>query len=148
MKHTHFLRVSWKNVNNGLPLFVLSFFLLTYDWNFTDTHNFTLKHRRESFALFIIALLCSKYQPPPPPLRLCALKLLPNEFTGGSLSDNPHNPDTLRGKRNLSLYVALKFCCHMSQSSCILVCVAEHSEICEALYLSNKKDTRILDLFL
>ena len=49
-----------------------------YGWNFTDTHNFKLQHRRESFVLCIIALLCSTYQP-----RLCALEHLPKEFTGG-----------------------------------------------------------------
>ena len=59
-----------------------------YGWNFTDTHNFTLQHRRESFELCIIALLCDTYQP-----RLCALELLPKELTGG-ISDDPHNPDT------------------------------------------------------
>ena len=43
-----------------------------YGWNFTDTHNFTLQHRREPFALCIIVLLCCTYQP-----RLWALKLSP-----------------------------------------------------------------------
>ena len=33
-------------------LFIYLFF--TYGWNFTNTHNFTLQHRRESFALCII----------------------------------------------------------------------------------------------
>ena len=50
----------------------------TCAWNFTDTHNFKLQHRRVSFALCIIALLCGTYQPRP-----CALELLPKEFTGG-----------------------------------------------------------------
>ena len=53
------------------------FYFFTYGWNFTDTHNFTLQHRRESC---IIALLCGTYQP-----RLCALELLPKEFTGEDL---------------------------------------------------------------
>ena len=39
-----------------------------------------LQHRRESFALCIITLLCGTYQP-----RLCTLELLPKEFNGGSL---------------------------------------------------------------
>ena len=43
------------------------------------THNFTLQHRRGSFALCIIALLCGTYQS-----QLCAIELLPKEFTGGS----------------------------------------------------------------
>ena len=33
-----------------------NFVFYTCDWNFTDTHNFTLLQRRESFALCIIAL--------------------------------------------------------------------------------------------
>ena len=73
-----------------LIFFVCFCLCFVYGWNFTETHNFTLQHCRESFALCIIALLCGTYQP-----RLCVLELLPNEFTGG-ISDDPTTPTHLR----------------------------------------------------
>ena len=54
----------------------------TYGWDLTDMHNFTLQHRRESFALCIIALLLCTYQL----RRLCALELCRRSSSGGSLT--------------------------------------------------------------
>ena len=69
-----------------------------YGWNFTDAHNFTLQHHRESFTLCVKALLYGTYQ-----LRLCALELLLNEFTGG-INDDPHNSTHLRGINNTATH--------------------------------------------
>ena len=58
------------------------FLFVDYVWlEFYIRHNFTLKHRRESIALYIRAKLCGTYQ-----YRPCAIGLLPKELTRGSLT--------------------------------------------------------------
>ena len=69
--------------NYNLYQFFFAFFLFFCSRMAGISQTRTISHynsRRESFALCNIALLCGTYQP-----RLCALKLLPKEFTGGSL---------------------------------------------------------------
>ena len=70
--------------------FFSSFFFLRYGWNFTDTHNFTLQHRRESFALCILPYSAAHTSCAP---AVCTRTLAERVHRG--ISDDSHNPDTL-----------------------------------------------------
>ena len=76
IKHTYD-GFSCVRTTEGMSSFFSSFFNVWLEF-YRQTQFHITTPRIESFALCIIVLLFGTYQP-----RLCALELLPNEFTGG-----------------------------------------------------------------